>query len=137
VKHNHIFAHLDDDSRQRQPSNNPAAGLSPAILSFEFPSIQGVGSMGGRTNQYCRIILRIQRCTMTLLIIISTLSFLYTTLQFIYYTLIHILFSHSFNFFILVSCRIFKSLHEGATFLLLLLILPAPAEADDLSTMRI
>jgi len=65
------------------------------------------------------------------------LSLLYTNLQFIYYTLIHISFSHSLNFFFLITRLLFKSWYEGAALLLLLLFLPVPAEADDLSTTRI
>jgi len=70
-------------------------------------------------------------------LIISTLSFLYTMLQFMYYTFIDISFSHSFYFYFFITCRLFESWQEGATLLLLLLFLPPPGEAENLSTMRI
>jgi len=101
VKRERRLARCDNDFRQRKPINNTAACLSPAILSSEFPSIQGVGSVGGRTSQDPWIVDRMKRRITTMLLIISTLSFLYTTLYFIYSTSIHISFSNSFNFWYL------------------------------------
>jgi len=111
--------------------------LSPPILSSEFPSIKGVRNGGGGTSQDPGIIDRIKRPITTMLSIISMLSSLYTTLYFIYFTFIHISFSHSFDFFVLITRCLFKSSQEAAALLLLLLFLPAPGEADDLSTTRI
>ena len=82
----------------REPINNPAACLSPAILTSKIPCIQGDGSVGGGTNQDPWIVDRIKRRITMMLLIISMLSLLYTRLQFIYSTLIHISFTHFFNF---------------------------------------
>jgi len=72
-----------------------------------------------------------------MLSIIPTLSLVCTMLQFIYSTFIHISFSHWCNFFLVITCLLFKSWHKGSAMLLLLLFfLPAPGEADELSTMR-
>jgi hypothetical protein len=98
VKRERFLAHCDNNFHQRKPNINPAGCLSPAIPSFEFPSIQGVGRVGGGTSQDPWIVGRIKRRITTMLLIISTLSFLYTTLEFIYSTFIHISFIHSFNF---------------------------------------
>jgi len=68
------------------------------MLISEFPSIPGVGSVGGGTSQDPWIVDRIRRRITTMLLIISMLFFLYTTLQFIHSTLIHISFGRSFNF---------------------------------------
>jgi len=72
-----------------------------------------------------------------MLLIISTLSFLYTTLQIISYTFIDISFSHSLNFFVLITRPLFKSWHKSVSLLILLLSFPAPGKADDQSTTRI
>ena len=132
-----VPARCDDDLRQRKPINNPVACFTAAILSSEFPSIQRGGSVGDGASQDPGFVNRINRCITSMLSIISTLSFLCTTLQFVYSTFIHVSFSHSFNFFVLITCRLFKSWQEGAAHLLLLLFLPALAEAEDLSTTRI
>jgi len=71
-----------------------------------------------------------------MLLIISTLSFLYTILSFNYYTFIHISFSHCYNFVIHITNRLFESWHKGAALLLIHLSLPAPVEAENLSTTR-
>jgi len=133
-----FVAHCDNDFRCRKLISNPGACMSPAIRCCEFPSIQGVGSVGGRTSQDPGIVNRMKRRITTMLWLISTLSFPYTTLYFIYSTFIHISCSHSFNYFVLITCCVFISWQECATLLLLLLLfLPAPGEADNLSTMRI
>jgi hypothetical protein len=80
VKRERFLARCDNDFRQKKPINNPAASLSPAIFSSEFPSIQGVGSAGDGTSQDPKIVDRIKRRIPTMLLIISTPSFLYTTL---------------------------------------------------------
>jgi len=72
-----------------------------------------------------------------MLSIISTCSFLYTTLQFIYSTFMQISISHSINFFVPITRHLFKSWQESTALVLLLPFLPAPGEADDLSTTRI
>jgi len=121
----------------KDPINNPAAGLSPATLTSEFPSIQEVGSVGGRTSQDSRSIDRMKRCITTMLLIIWILSSLHSMLYFIYTTFILVCFSHFCNFFVLITRRHFNSWHEGAAFLLLLLFLPASGAADNLSMTRI
>jgi len=133
----HSLPRCDNDFRQRKPINNPAACLSPAILSSEFSSIQGVGSMGGRRWLDPRIVDRINRQIATMISIISMLSFLYTTLEFIHYAFIDISSSHSVNSFVLFTCHLFESSHDSAALLLLLHLLPAPGAANDLSTTRI
>jgi len=108
---------------------------------FVFPiQTQTAGGLPGPiaiTRQDSWIIDRIEWHIRTMLLIISTLSFLYTTLPFIYSAFIHISFSHSFNFVVLITRCLFKSWQNGATFLLLLLFLWAPGEAHNLSTLRI
>jgi len=137
VKRERFLAHCNNDFCQRKPNNNPVAHLSPANLCSKFPSIQGVGSMGGGTSEYPRIVDRIKRRITTMLLIMSTLSFLYTMLWFIYYTFIHISFGHSCNCFIHITCRLFKSWLGGPTLLHLLRFFPAPGVMDYLSTTRI
>jgi len=131
-----ILARCDDDLCERKEINNPAAWLSPAILSSQFPSIQGIWSVGGDRSNAARIVDRINRCITTMLSIISTLSLHYTTIQSIYYTLIYIACSQPLNSFVLISLRLFKSWHEGSA-LLLILFHPAPPRGDDLSMTRI
>jgi len=45
---------------QKKPINIPIACLSPVILSSEFPSIQGVGRVGGGTSQDHEMVNRIK-----------------------------------------------------------------------------
>jgi len=103
VKRECVSARCDNDFCQRKAINNPAACLSRAIQSSEFPSIQGVGSVCGGTSQHPGIVDRIMRCITTMLSIISTLSFLYTTLQYTYFRFILISVSHSSNCFIRIA----------------------------------
>jgi len=117
--------------------NNSVACLSPGNLGSEYPSTQVVGSVSGRTSKDPGIVDWIKRRTTAMLLIMSTLSFLYTTLQFIYSTFIHIYFSQWFYLFVLITHLLFKSWQESAAQLLLRLLLPAPGEADNLSTTRI
>jgi len=98
LKRERFLARCDNHFRQRKPINNLAACLSPAILSSEFPSILGVGNVGGGTSQDPWIVNTMKRRITTMLLIISTLSLLYRMLLFICSTFIHISFSHSFNF---------------------------------------
>ena len=113
------------------------ACLWPAILSCEFLSIQGVASVGGGTSQDPWIVDKINRCITTMLLIISKLSFIYTMLCYIYSALIHFAFSHIYNYFVLITCRLFKSWQEAAALLHHLLLIPTPREADDLFMTRI
>jgi hypothetical protein len=69
-------------------------------------------------------------------LIISTLSFLYTKLYFIYSTFVHNSIGYYLNLFLLNPRCLFESWHEGAA-LLLLLIHPAPGEANTQSMTRI
>jgi hypothetical protein len=96
VKRARFLACCDNHFPQRKPINDPAACLSPAMLSSEFLSIQGVGSVGGGTGQDPSIVNRMKRRITTMLLLVSTLSFLYTTLKFVFNTFIHISLSHSF-----------------------------------------
>ena len=66
----------------------------------------------------------------------QSFSFLYTIFSFSYYTLIYISFSLSFNLFVLITHRLFKSSHNGTTLLHLLRRI-APAEEDNLSATGI
>ena len=110
LTHANVFiTRCDHDYAHRKPSSNPEACWSPAILSYEFPSIRRVGRVHGGRFQDSRFIDRMKRHTTTMLWFISTLSFLYTTLYFIYSTFIQISFSHSFNFFVLITHHLFNS----------------------------
>ena len=122
MKNECFLAHCDNDFCQRKPISHLAAQLL-AILSFEFSSIQVVGSVGGRRSQDPRIINRIIRHITTMHLVLLTLSFLYTMLDFIDSTFIDISFSHSFKLFILITCHLFRSWQEGPALCLLLLFL--------------
>jgi len=138
VKRTLFAARCDTYFRQRKPINNPVEYFSPAIYSSKFQSIRGVGNVGGGTSHDAVIVNGMKRRLTTMLSIISKLSSFHTTLYFTYTTFIHISFSHSFHFFILITCLIFKSWQDAAALLfLLLLFLPAPGEVDFLSTTRI
>jgi len=137
VKHEHLLDRFHKDICQWKPINNPAAWVSATILSSKFPSIQGVGSVGGGTSHYPRIVDRIKRNIPMMLLVVSMLSISYTTLYFIYYTFIQISFSDSLNSIVLITCHHFKFWQAGSALLLHLLFLPAPGEEDDLSKTRI
>ena len=102
-------AYGDNDFRQGKPITNAAACLSPASHSLEFPSIHGVGSVGGVTIQDPGMVDRIKRGIVTTLLIISTLFSLHTFLQLFYTTFIQSSFSHSYNFFVFINGHLFKS----------------------------
>lgn len=137
VKHNGFWAHCDNNLRQRKPINNPAVCRSHTIQSSDFPSIQAVWIVCGGTCHDPSIVDWITRHITVILLVISTLSFLHSMLQFIYSTLIHISFSHSCNFFIVITRHLFKSLQDAAALLLLLHILAAAWSAHYLFTTTI
>jgi len=108
----------------------------PISVPSSRPSKQLEVWVAGQAK-YPRIANRIKRPITTMLLITSTVSVLYTMLQFIYYTFFHSSFSHSCKSFVLTTCHLFKSWHEGAALPLLLHFLAAPGEGDDLLTTRI
>ena len=137
MKCERCLAHCDNDYHQSKSMNDPVAPWSPAIGSSEFSSSHWDGYVGGGRSQDLGIVDRIKRRIRTMLLTISTLSSLYTMLQFIYSTFIHIACTHSCHSFIHITRCLFQSWQEGAALLLLLLILPAAGEPDNLSTTKI
>jgi len=81
------------------------------------------------------IVERLKWCITTIILIVSMLSFHYRMLYIFHYTFIQISFSCSFNCLVLLTCHRLKWWHRGAAFLLL--CLPAPESADNLSTLTI
>jgi len=76
-----LLACCDTDFHQMKPINYPTACWTSAIVSSEFLSIEGFGSVGGGRSHDSRFIDRIKRRNTTMLLIISMLSFFYTKLQ--------------------------------------------------------
>jgi hypothetical protein len=75
----HLLVHCDNDFRQTKPIDNLPTCLSPANIRFELLSVQGVGSVSGRSSQDSRIVGRIKRCITKMVSFIVMLLFLYIT----------------------------------------------------------